>query len=330
MNAGGRLAAARDLFFENFGYKVASLVIAVTLFMVFRGAGAVQRSVDVPLTAVLPAAYPGNAVLVTPLPERVRLTVRGTPSVVGPLRGDEMGPVQLDLRNGRPRRVELGRALVDLPAGVDFVGFSPPGIDLGWDELVTRPLAVRASVVGSTAPRTRIGAVTVEPERVRARGPSQVLEAQEVVHTVAVDASGLSPGRYERRVALEAPRNGIDYGMVQVRVTFEVTPLLGERRFDRLPVTVRGPRGAPRLEARPPVVAVVVIGDPELLAALLPEQIVPVATAPEGVALRVATEARVETLALREGLTAVVEPAEVLLVPTRALTAASPSRALLR
>jgi translation elongation factor EF-G len=30
------------------------------------------------------------------------------------------------------------------------------------------------------------------------------IEAQEFVHTVAVDASGLSPGRYERRVALEA------------------------------------------------------------------------------------------------------------------------------
>lgn len=318
MSARSRLVAAGDLVRENLGYKVASLVISVTLFMVFRGAGAVQRSVDVPITAVLPAAYAGNAVLLTPLPERVRLTVRGTPSVVVPLRGDEMGPVQLDLRDGRRRRVDLDRSLVALPAGVEFVGFSPAGIDLRWDAMITRTLAVRASVVGSTAPRTRLGEVIVEPERIRARGPSEALGAQDVVHTVAVDASGLSPGRYERRASLESPRNGIDYGMVQVRVTFEVSPLVGERRFERLPVIVRGAaRSGLRVEARPPVVAVVVTGDPGLLAELLPSQIVPVATVPEATVIRVATEARVQTLTLREGLTAVVEPPEVLLVPTR-------------
>ena len=98
----------------------------------------------------------------------------------------------------------------------------------------------------------------------------------------------------------------------------KVTPLLGERRFERLPVTVRGvPRGALRLEVRPPVVAVVVTGDPEQLAELLPSQIVPVATAPDAITIRVATEARVQTVTLREGLTAVVEPPEVLLVPMR-------------
>ena len=63
MSLASRLASARDLVVENFAYKLASLVISVTLFMVFRGAGAVQRSVDVPITAVLPAAYAGNAVL---------------------------------------------------------------------------------------------------------------------------------------------------------------------------------------------------------------------------------------------------------------------------
>lgn len=319
MSVRSRLATGRALVFENFGYKVASLAISVTLFMVFRGAGAVQRSVDVPITAVLPAAHAGNAVLLTPLPEHVRLTVRGTPSVVVPLRGEDMGPVQLDLRDGRRRRIDLDRSLMTLPAGVEFVGFDPPSIDLRWDALVARSIAVRASVVGSTAPRTRIGAVLVEPERVRARGPSQALEAQEFVHTVAVDASGLSPGRYERRVSLEAPRNGIDFGSVQVRVTFEVTPLLGERRFERLPVTVRGlPRGAVHFDVRPPFVAVVVTGDPELLADLLPSQIVPVVGVPEAITIRGATEARVQTLTLREGLTAVVEPTEVLLVPMRA------------
>ncbi len=313
-----RRAPLRSLLLDNLGYKIASLVIAVTLFTVFRGAGAVQRSIDVPITAVLPAPSPGNPVLVTPLPERVRLTVRGAPSVVAGLRGDELGPVQLDLRDGRRRRIDLEPSLVPLPAGANFVSFTPSSLDLRWDLLVNRSLAVRASVVGSTAPRTRIGALTVEPASVRARGPSLELEEQEVVHTVAVDASGLSPGRYERRVALESPHGGVEYGMMQVRVTFEVSPLLGERRLEHLPITLRGgPRGGPRVEARPPVVSVRLTGDPEVLAALLPSEVVPVVSVPETAPLRVATEARVETLPIREGVTAAVEPADVLLVPGR-------------
>lgn len=318
MSLASRLLSLRALVRENLPYKVASLAISVTLFMVFRGAGAVQRSVDVPITAVLPAATPGSPLLVTPLPERVRLTVRGTPSVVAPLRGDELGPIEVDLRDGRRLRVDLQPSLVRLPAGADFVSFSPSSLDLRWDVLLTRTLPVRASVVGSPAPRTRIGTVTVEPERVRARGPSQALEALEAVHTAAVDASGLAPGHYERRVALEAPRDGIDYGTPHVRVTFDVAPLQGERRFERVPLTVRGgPRSAQHLEARPPVVAVVVSGDPELLAELTPAQIVPTASAPDEAPLRVATEARVQVMPLREGLSVTAEPAEVLLVPAR-------------
>lgn len=318
MSVATRMRGLSSLALENLPYKVASLAISVTLFMVFRGAGAVQRSVDVPLTAVLPASLPGNALLITPLPERVRLTVRGTPSVVAPLRGDELGPAQLDLRDGRRRRVDLAPALVQLPAGADFVSFSPASIDLRWDVLLVRPLPVRASVVGSTAPRTTLGAVSVEPDHVRARGPSQVLEAQEAVHTVAIDASGLAPGRYERRALLESPREGVDYSPSQVRVTFEVAPLLGERRFDRVPITVRASaRTVQRLEARPPMVSVTVSGDPALLAELVPAQIVPTVAPPDDAPLRVATEARVQVLTLREGLAATVDPPEVLLLPAR-------------
>jgi len=43
VNIGSRLAAARALVLENFGYKFASLAISVTLFMVFRGAGYFHR-----------------------------------------------------------------------------------------------------------------------------------------------------------------------------------------------------------------------------------------------------------------------------------------------
>lgn len=83
-------------------------------------------------------------------------------------------------------------------------------------------------------------------------------------------------------------------------------------------MTVRGlPRGAPYLEARPPVVAVVVTGDPELSCPGCCPRRRSGRDGPDTTPIRVATEARVQTVTLREGLTAVVEPPQVLLVPTR-------------
>ena len=58
---GGRVRAT---VLDNVGYKVASLAIAIMLFALFRGSGAVQRSIDVPITALLPEPSPGNPVLV--------------------------------------------------------------------------------------------------------------------------------------------------------------------------------------------------------------------------------------------------------------------------
>lgn len=314
MSASTRLRELGARIVDNLGYKLVALSLSLILFAVTRGSGDVQRSVDVPLAAALPPAERGNDVLLTPLPEKVRVTVRGAASAVGSLRGDDVGPVQLDLREGHRRSVRFERSMLRMPAGANIVSFTPPILELEWDTLASRVLPIRPTVLGAPAARSRIERLEVEPRQVRVRGPTQALELLDGVHTEAVDVTGLGPGRYERRVALESLREGLSLGVnTPARVSFEVVPEVQRRVFERLAVTAIG---MPNVSLRPPVVDVVVRGAPAVVEALLPSQVVPFVPALEGGVPRAPEHAAVQVRPLPEGVTAVeVSPHEVLVVP---------------
>jgi hypothetical protein len=301
-----------DAVSENLGLKLVSLVIAIGVFAFVRGSGTTQRSVDVPLLAMLPQGGDGKPVLLSSLPDKVRLTVRGASSVVSGLRAEELGPVQLDLRAGRRPLVRLGADLLSLPAGARFVSVEPSSLALSWDVSVTRLIPVRPSVVGTLPPRARVSVLDVEPARLRVRGPSLYVDPIVSVHTDEIDTTGLSAGRYERRIALESLRAGVDYeAAAGVRVTFEIVPTVGERRFAAVPVAVLG---AARVQLRPPVVSVEVRGDPEAVEALAPSQLVPFVDPGPPPWTHGTTALAVQLRPLPAGLSAVITPAEVLAV----------------
>ena len=303
---------------ENIGLKLAALFASVVLFSLVRGAGDVQRSIDLPLTVNLPTAVNGNPVLLTPLPDKVRLILRGSPSVVGSLRPEEVGLLQLDLRDGHRANARLDATLIHLPAGARFVGFSPDTLELRWDTMISRALPVRASLVGSTGLRTRVDAASVEaePDRVRVRGPSLYVDPLTAVHTEPLDVTGFAQGRYDRRVPLETLRTELAYEGAPsgVRVTFEVKPLVADRRIEDVPVTMMGNL---HVLLRPSVVDVVVRGDPLEVERLDPSQVVAVVEIPDATVLaRGPASARVRVRPLPEGCEAgLVSPNEVLVVP---------------
>ena len=305
----------REIVTENVGLKAVSMVISLALFGVVRGSGNVQRSVDVPVTYVLPTDEPGHAVVLSALPEKVRVTLRGPPSVLATLRPEELGAMQLDLREAKPRQVRLRPEALSMPAGTSLVSLTPDVVPLQWDQIVERSLPVRATVVGALPARARVERVEADPANVRVRGPALYVEPMVAVHTEPLDATGLPPGRYERRVPLESLRAAVQYETAQgVRVSFQIVQPVYERRFEHLPVTTVGARALPR----PTTVTVTVRGDPAVVDHLRPDDVVAVVDLAPLLPLRGATAARVDVRPLPEGATVgATEPAEVLVVPTR-------------
>lgn len=262
----------RRAFTENLALKGFSLVLALTLFAVIHGSEDAQRSMFVDVVALLPPLG-ARKVLRDPLPDQVRITLRGSQSVINGLRRDDVPAVELDLR-AAPRSVffDASRAFT-VPAGVQVTGVEPSTLTLRWENRTGRTVGIRPRLVGTpTSGHELSRQVTVEPSTVRIEGPASVVDATSAVDTDEVDVSGLAQGRHERRVHLSRAME-LTYARDEpVRVLFDVVAERREVVARDVAVTAVGV--GVRTELRPLRVDVHLAGTPAGAAAFAESRIV--------------------------------------------------------
>lgn len=259
---------------ENLYLKFLSFALALLLYSAFHGTQDAQRSVSVNLVVVMPQDS-GNRVLVSPVPETVRLTLRGPRAGLDELRADDVGNIQVVLRSSAERQVRLDPAMVHVPPSVRVEQIDPPAIDLTWEDVVVRDLPVQVSVVGTPAPGFVAKNVPIaDPQRVRVRGPKSEVMVLQHVRADSFDVSGLTEGRYTRQLALDRPRGRVtmDTSTQSVQVATEIHREVVERPFVKLPIAVVGMAKA---KTQPGEVDVRLVCPTEIVRALRPEQIVP-------------------------------------------------------
>jgi hypothetical protein len=300
---------------ENAGLKASSLLIAMALYGVVRGAGTVERGLEVNLL-VRPPASDVRRVLMTDLPDRVRVVVKGPPTLVNAIRPESIGGAEVNISDGRVAVARVDPATMQLPAGVSILSVQPSSLQLSWEDLVERDVPVRVETVGRTAPGTRPAAIIEAiPQRVHVTGPALYVDGLSAVRTEAIDVTGLEAGQHTRRVALELPRSRVHYvGATSVRVAITVERDLTERRLDHLDVTVVGSQ---RVQLRPASVSIRVRGLAGPVSALDPALIVPtVDVSEELVSRREAVRLPVRAGHMPAGVELVgIEPPEVIATP---------------
>lgn len=295
---------------ENLGLKVFSLVVSIALFTVVHGSEAGQRSLHVPVVASLPPESAGK-ILVGELPEKVKVTVSGSRSVVNSI--NAVDAVQIDL-SAAPRFYAFDPTLFDLPAGID-VEVSPATLSLDWEQRVEAKLPVRVQVAGAPAPSlVLVGKPTVTPSRVLVQGPRSSVESLTELPTEAVQLDGLSAGTHRLRIPLlTLPRQVTAVNTPAVTVELGLEPRSEQRRLRRLPVAALGLPGPALI--RPPHVDVIVAAPERTLQELDPEHVVPVIEYPAD-AGRGPISLPVKLRGLDENVRVVrIEPNEVLVNP---------------
>lgn len=268
------LAWLRDAFTENVGLKALSLAFAVGLFVYLHGQEDVQdRTIPVGLVMRLPPESAGRE-LMTQIRPSVHVTVRGSARTMDSLVQAGVPPVELDLRDGHTKTVVFDRAMFSLPPGIEIRIIDPPSLDLEWQDVVARDIPVQASITGKPAEGFVVkGEPEVDPKQVAARGPSSLVEVLQFARVAAFDVSGLTEGTYRRRLAIDPPPNRISYLVARsATVTVAIARRVTEVKFSNLPVEVVG---VPIATSIPRTVNVTIIGPPEVVHALKPEQIVP-------------------------------------------------------
>jgi hypothetical protein len=273
----GRLGSrVRQALFRNLWLKLLSLLFAVGFYAFIHSSQNAQRTLMVDLTVFLPP--PGaDRQLMTPLPNRVSVTVQGLKSQLDTLRGEDLGPIAADLTEATPRDFLFDEAMLNLPPRVTVKRFVPVSLNLAWEDIVGRKIPVQVMVVGDPEEGFEVkGEPKIEPRNVEVRGPENLLNVIQFLKVTDYDVSGLTEGDHARQLAIDPPEElaayDATYEVSSVAVTVRVGQQLETRSFERLKVEVVG---LTRAVTRPGVVDVTITGPPDRVAQLRPELVLP-------------------------------------------------------
>jgi len=269
----------RSVIWENFGLKLFSLVLALSLFAVLRGQQErQQRTIPVAVVVRLPPES-SERELMTPIPANVHATLRSSTRAIDQLIQSGVPPIEVDLRDGSRDVLTFEPRMFSLPRDVDVTIIDPETIRLEWQNIVTRRIPLQASITGKPTDAYVVkGDLEVEPQQVTVRGPASLVEVMQFVRLAAFDVSGLTEGVHRRRVAMDPPPPRVStLGPTSANVSLTIARRVSEMKFSNRPIEVVGVAGG---YAVPRTVDVTIVGPPEVVRALRAEQVVPRAQLP--------------------------------------------------
>lgn len=303
----------KQAFTHNVGLKLLAIVLSVGLFSLVHGAEDAQRSVWVDVVALLPPED-ANRILVSQLPERVRLIIKGRRSLVNNISSETLPPVSIDLTDGQVSRYSFYDEEFDLPAGVSIVLIDPASLPLEWAGRVARELPVTARIGTPPGEGLALGRPpVVEPDTVRVSGPEEEVAPLLSLPTEVIDLGAMAAGRHVERVALERFGPHVQFEPDRpVRVTLDLVQDLADRNVEGLAIETVG--GEARL--RPERVSVALRGPPSAVDLVDPAHLVPYVDLSALGAEAGAVAVPVELRGVPDGVEVTeIEPAEVLVNP---------------
>jgi len=178
--------------FQNFRYKLLALVGALLLWGVSHSESPTERSFDVP---VVRKGVPANLVVTRASPDAVNVRIRGSRAAMRRLSAADL-EFPTDLSGARPGKLTLEVPMegledeLDLPNGTKVVGRSPGVLEFRLERKGTRAVRVRADIEGQPAEGFKLGAVSVDPPRVRISGARSQIKGLREILTEPIDLAG--------------------------------------------------------------------------------------------------------------------------------------------
>ncbi len=180
----------RRLFLENWPLKLASLVLAVTLWFYVTSKGKTELSLKVPLEL---RNIPQGMVVVGDVPGSLELRLQGQERALRDIATGKkvVGTADLGLSREGENRIHLSPEDIRKPSGVLVTHLTPFEITVKLDRLIRKTLRLRPVLAGRPAPGHRVGNVSVNPSRVTIEGPAGVIPTLKPLRTMPVDVSGI-------------------------------------------------------------------------------------------------------------------------------------------
>jgi len=234
------LTSLRIFLTSNLGLKASALGIAILMFSLVHGAEDVERNVYVDVV-VQPPPDAENMILVTEIPDRVRIRLKGSRARLNSIRQENLPPVDVELKSAEESQYYLEKEMFDLPTGVSVVQVVPPSLIFKWVPRAVRSLPVEVLIQGKLRDGLEWASEPEAfPETVEVQGPRDVVNTMRTVRSMEVDASDLREGVVRRELPLVGPPANTTFDTQTVLVTLHVQPKMKERVLSPLRVDAEG------------------------------------------------------------------------------------------
>ena len=234
------LHSIRSFFTENLGLKASAVGIAILMFSLVHGAEDMERNVYIGVV-VQPPPDARDMILVTEIPDRVRVRLKGSRARLNAIRQENLPPVDVELKTKDETRYYFEKEMFDMPTGVSVTQVVPPSLVFKWVPHAARKLPVEVFLVGRLGPGLEwAGEPEVFPDTIEVDGPRDVVNSMRTVRSMELEVSELEEGVAQREVPLVGAPANTTFEAQTVLVTLRVQQKLKERVLSPLRVDAEG------------------------------------------------------------------------------------------
>ena len=190
----------RRIFLENWPIKLASLVIAVSLWFYVTSKGKTEMSLTVPLEL---RNIPQGMAVVGDVPGTVEARFQGQERALRDIATGKKVVGAVDLSPGKEGEniIRISPDDIRKPSGVIVTHLAPYEIMVQLDRIVRKTIRLKPVLTGKPAAGYRLGNVSVTPQRITLEGPMGSVGELTALQTMPINISGMKePATVEPRI----------------------------------------------------------------------------------------------------------------------------------
>ncbi len=179
------------LLFDNWGIKLLSLGLALTLWFFVTSKGKTELTLTVPIEL---RNIPQNMAVVGDVAGSLEARVQGQERVLRDITiGKKVVAIaDLSMTKVGENTVRLSPDDIRRPAGVTVTYLSLPEIRVKLEPLIRKSFRLKPILHGVPAPGHRVARISISPARITVEGPSSVMNTLEGLQSMPIDIQGSS------------------------------------------------------------------------------------------------------------------------------------------
>jgi len=179
----------KKLLFKNFGIKIASIILAIVLWIVASSRGQSEIFVDIPLEFM---NLPSGLEMINSTDKTVSLNIKGPEKLIKNLKQTDIrASIDLSKTKKGESTFYLTQDNIKLPRSITLLNISPSSITVTTEETVSNSVRVIPVITGKPERGYKLQATAVVPKNIEIEGIQSEVSKIRNIKTEPLDITGV-------------------------------------------------------------------------------------------------------------------------------------------